>query len=65
MKYQVSTRELTRDDREVRMAWLARADALRERTRRWQAAHGIGPQDSAEILQQLREERVDEILAVH
>ena len=51
-------------DREAQIAWLARADALRERTRRWQAAHGIEPQDSAEILRQLREERVDEILGV-
>ena len=46
-------------DREAQIAWLARADALRERTRRWQAAHGIEPQDSAETLRQLREERVD------
>jgi len=44
-------------DREAQIAWLAR-------TRQWQAAHGIEPQDSAEILRQLREERVDEILGV-
>lgn len=43
-------------------AWLARADALRERTR---AGQETEPSDSVEILRQLREERVDEILGVH
>lgn len=43
-------------------AWLARADALRERTR---AGQETRPVDSVEILRQLREERVDEILGVH
>ena len=57
-------RKMSSYDREAQIAWLVRADALRERTRRWQAAHGIEPQDSAEILRQLREERVDEILNV-
>ena len=33
-------RKMSSYDREAQIAWLARADALRERTRRWQAAHG-------------------------
>jgi prevent-host-death family protein len=42
-------------------AWLARADALRERTK---AGQETGPIDSVEILRQLREERADDILGV-
>ena len=50
--------------REPQAAWLARADALRERTRQWQTAHEIEPVDSTEILEQLREERLDELLGM-
>jgi prevent-host-death family protein len=56
--------KMTSYEREAQVTWLARADALRERIRRWQADRGIEPLDSAEILEQLRRERVDEILGV-
>lgn len=46
---------------EKRQTWLARADALRERTK---AKAGAESTDSVEILRQLREERVDEILGL-
>jgi prevent-host-death family protein len=55
-------RKMSSPGREPQIAWLARADVLRERTGQWQVAHGIEPQDSAEILEQLREERADGIL---
>lgn len=58
--------ESLREDREARKAeqaaWLAQADALRQRI----AARIGGPlPDSAELLRELREERVDEILDLH
>jgi prevent-host-death family protein len=57
-------RKISHYRREPQTAWLARADALRERTRQWQTAYGIEPLDSTEILEQLREERVDELLGM-
>jgi len=43
---------------------LQRAAALRERIRVWQGAHNIQPEDSTEMLRQMREERDDEILGL-
>jgi prevent-host-death family protein len=43
---------------------LERAAALRERVRVWQEAHNIQPEDSTEIIRQMREERDDEILGL-
>ena len=43
---------------------LAAADAIQERIRHWQEEQGVEPQDSTELLRELREERDDEILGL-
>lgn len=45
-------------------AALAEAHAVRERIRQWQIENNIEPQDSTEILRELREERDDELLGL-
>ena len=40
---------------------LAAADLLREQIQKWQEAHGIQPDDSVEILRELREARDDQL----
>src|SRR5688500_9531338 len=43
---------------------LAEADILREEIRQWQEAHGIEPEDSVDMLNQLRAEHNDELLGL-
>lgn len=50
----------TAEYEEARQA-LAFADLVGERIRGWQAAHGVEPENSVEVLKSLREERDDEL----